>query len=97
MRLLSLAREAATCAAFATCGYLRMRPPVACEAATCAATSACDRRWHARLPLARPLLHAATSACDRRLMQLPSSLNRLAIGSVANAVDMYAHSVLPQN
>ncbi|RRT41173.1 hypothetical protein B296_00044717 [Ensete ventricosum] len=96
MRLLPLAHEAATYAAFAARDYLRVRPSVACEAATCVATSACDRQWHARLPLARPLLHTAASACGRRLMRLPSSLNRLVIGSVANAVDMYAHSVLPQ-
>ncbi|RWV83825.1 hypothetical protein GW17_00054520 [Ensete ventricosum] len=68
-----------------------MRPPLA-RPLLQAAASACDHRWHARPPLARPLLHAAASTCDRHLMQLPSSLDRLAVDSIVDAADLYAHS-----
>ncbi|RWW84319.1 hypothetical protein BHE74_00007077 [Ensete ventricosum] len=48
-----------------------------------------------RSPRLRPAIRGRPT-CSRRLMRLPSSLNRLAVGSVADAADLYAHSVLPQ-
>ncbi|RWW61627.1 hypothetical protein BHE74_00031318, partial [Ensete ventricosum] len=45
-------------------------------------------------------LHVAATTATSRSWQasvrLPSSLDRLAVGSIADAVDLYAHSVLPQ-
>ncbi|RZS26752.1 hypothetical protein BHM03_00060136, partial [Ensete ventricosum] len=97
-RLCGHQRSAAACAIanarpaqWQNCNVWRARPPLA-RPLLHAAASVCDRWWHARPPLAQPLLHTTASTCDRRLMRLPSSLDRLAIGSVVDAADLYAHS-----
>ncbi|RZR88679.1 hypothetical protein BHM03_00016305 [Ensete ventricosum] len=76
------------------CTRLPPRAAVACAASV---ARGCLR---VRPPLARPLLHAAAFACDRRLMQLPlhsiDPTSAWAVGSVVDAADLYAHSVIQQ-
>ncbi|RWV80767.1 hypothetical protein GW17_00057907 [Ensete ventricosum] len=66
--------------------------PLACGVAACMASAArgCLRVW--------PPVDAAASVCSRRLMRLPLRSTdpafAWAVGSVVNAADLYAHSML---